>query len=71
MCNDYGSEVIGEAIQPFLQEAAAREGYRLLSPQAHPVVMNVKGASASGKSTMRPLQRALAEKLHLPWSDSR
>ena len=69
VCNDYGSEVIGEAIQPLIQEAAAREGYRLLSPQAHPVVMNVKGASASGKSTMRPRQRALAEKLHLPWNE--
>jgi hypothetical protein len=41
----------------------------LLPPQAHPVVMNVKGASASGKSTMRPLQRMLAEKLHLPWHE--
>jgi hypothetical protein len=69
VCNDYGSEVIGEAIQPFIQEAAADEGYRLLPAQAHPVVMNVKGASASGKSTMRPLQRALAEKLHLPWNE--
>jgi hypothetical protein len=69
VCNDYGSEVIGEAIQPFIQEAAAREGYRLLATQTHPVVMNVKGASASGKSTMRPRQRALAEKLHLPWNE--
>src|SRR5262249_20816985 len=30
---------------------------------------NVKGASASGKSTMRPLQRALARKLGLPWEN--
>ena len=69
VCNDHGSEVIGEAIRPFVLEAAEHEGYRLLPPQAHPVVMNVKGASASGKSTMRPLQRALAEKLHLPWNE--
>lgn len=69
VCNDYGSEIIGDAIQPYLREAAAREGYRLLPPQAHPVVMNVKGASASGKSTMRPRQRTLAEKLHLPWNE--
>ncbi len=68
VCNQYGSEVIGDAIRPFVLAAAEGEGYRLLPPQAHPVVMNVKGASASGKSTMRPLQRALAEKLHLPWS---
>jgi hypothetical protein len=68
-CNDYGSEVIGHAIEPFVQEAAAREGLRPLPPQEHPIVMNVKGASASGKSTMRPLQRELAERLRLPWQE--
>ena len=31
--------------------------------------MNIKGASASGKSTMRPLQRMLAKRLGVPWSD--
>jgi hypothetical protein len=31
--------------------------------------MNVKGASASGKSTMRPLQRVLAKRLGLPWEE--
>ena len=69
VCNDYGSEVIGDAIEPYFQEAVAREGYRPLPPQERPVVMNVKGASASGKSTMRPLQRILAKKLNLPWED--
>jgi hypothetical protein len=29
--------------------------------------MNVKGASASGKSSMRPLQKILAGKLNFPW----
>jgi hypothetical protein len=67
--NDYGSEVIGAAIDPYIQDAVAREGYRLLPPQATPVVMNVKGASASGKSTMRPLQRILARKLGFPWEE--
>ena len=69
VCNDYGSEVIGDAIGPFFQEAVAREGYRPLPPQEKPVVMNVKGASASGKSTMRPLQQILAKKLNLPWEE--
>ena len=32
-------------------------------------MMNTKGASASGKSTMRPLQRALAGGLGVQWSD--
>jgi hypothetical protein len=69
VCNDYGSSVIGDAILPFVQEAVAREGYRALPAQKKPVVMNVKGASASGKSTMRPLQKNLAGKLNLPWDE--
>ncbi len=67
--NDYGSEVLGEAIDPLIEAAIAREGYRPLPPQESPVVMNVKGASASGKSTMRPLQRILARKLGFPWEE--
>jgi hypothetical protein len=69
VCNDYGSEVIGNAIVPFIREAVSREGYRPLPRQEKPVVMNVKGASASGKSTMRPLQRILAGKLKFPWEE--
>src|SRR5262252_5836472 len=69
LCNDFGSEVIGEAILPFIQEAIACEGYRFLPRQEKPVVMNVKGAPASGKSTMRPLQKLLSGKLSLPWRE--
>lgn len=69
VCNDFASERIGEAIAPFIGEGARREGFRLLSRQERPVIMNVKGASASGKSTMRPLQRVLAEKLGFPWEN--
>jgi hypothetical protein len=69
VCNDYGSEVIANAIVPFIREAVSREGYRPLPRQEKPVVMNVKGASASGKSTMRPLQRILAGKLKFPWEE--
>ena len=69
LSNDYGSEVIGESILPVVQEAITLEGYRPLPRQEKPVVMNVKGASASGKSTMRPLQKSLAQKLNLPWED--
>jgi hypothetical protein len=69
VCNDFGSEVIGHAILPFVQEAVACEGYRFLPRQEKPVVMNVKGASASGKSTMRPLQKILARKLNFPWEE--
>jgi hypothetical protein len=67
--NDYGSEIIGSAIEPYFEEAVTREGYKRLPAQQKPVVMNVKGASAAGKSTMRPLQRILAKKLNFPWDE--
>ena len=69
VCNDYGSDVVGDVIEPYFREAVDREGYRLLPPQEQPVVMNVKGASASGKSTMRPRQKMLADMLDLRWDD--
>ncbi len=67
--NDHGSEVIGEMISPYIQQAVDAEAYRLLPPQNQPVVINVKGASAAGKSTMRPLQHQQTDKLSLDWQD--
>ena len=58
--NDFGSAEMGRLIEPCLAAAAAAEGYRRVPAQEHPVVINIKGPSASGKSTVRPLQRALA-----------
>jgi hypothetical protein len=68
-CNDFGSDSIGQAIEPVLLGAARSEGYRLLPRQEHPVVINTKGPSASGKSTLRPLQRGLAGDIGVQWSD--
>ncbi len=68
-CNDYGSQMIGRRIEPHIEAAVDAQGYRLLPPRERPVVMNTKGASASGKSTMRQLQRELARQLGLDWAD--
>lgn len=68
-CNEHGSEVIGQLIEPYILHAAEAEGYRLLPAQQRPVVMNTKGASASGKSTMRPLQKKLAGEIGVQWGD--
>ncbi len=67
--NGYGSEAIGHHIEPYFHRAVAEEGYSLLPHQAFPVIMNVKGASASGKSTMRPLQKQLAKRLGILWEE--
>ncbi|HLH89389.1 MAG TPA: hypothetical protein VKX28_13130 [Xanthobacteraceae bacterium] len=67
--NDFGSEAIGDAMAPIIAHAARQEGYRPVPAQERPVILNVKGASASGKSTMRPLQQALANKLGFAWQN--
>ncbi|MDB5924944.1 MAG: hypothetical protein JWN13_3880 [Betaproteobacteria bacterium] len=68
-CNDFGSAEIGRLIEPWVMQAVAEGRYRLLPRQERPVVMNTKGASASGKSTIRPLQRRLAGDIGTSWSD--
>ncbi|KIU27477.1 hypothetical protein SR39_29330 [Methylobacterium radiotolerans] len=67
--NGYGSRRIGEQIEPWIDAVVEAQRYRRLAPQDHPVVMNVKGASASGKSTIRPYQLGLARRLGMAWSD--
>ena len=69
VCNSYGSREIGALITPIFLRAVQTEGYRLLPFQKEPFVMNVKGASGAGKSTIRPLQRELAERMGIRWED--
>lgn len=68
-CNAHASGEIGRLLDAWLPVAAAAEGYALLPRQERPVVMNTKGPSASGKSTLRPLQRRLAGDIGVDWSE--
>jgi len=67
--NGYGSKFIGDRISGLINTAAHAEGFKLLPAQEKPVIMNVKGASAAGKSTLRPQQKHLVEVLGLDWTD--
>jgi len=67
--NTHGQREIRRLVDPWFKEAVAEAGYRLLPIQDKLIVMNTKGASAAGKSTIRPAQRRLAESLGVPWSD--
>ena len=49
--NGYGSKRVGELIAPLVKDGIRQEGLRPLPIQSKPVIMNVKGASAAGKST--------------------
>jgi hypothetical protein len=68
-CNIHGSEMIGQSLDAILRHAAREEGYELLPRQEQPIVINTKGPSASGKSTLRPLQKQLAGALGVHWSN--
>ena len=67
--NELGSEVIGCFLEPSLCAAAVNDAYGLLPGQVKPVVINTKGPSASGKSTLRPLQKKLASDVGVNWRD--
>ena len=68
-CNTHGSDVIGRMIEPIVRRGAAVEGYALLPRQERPVIINTKGPSASGKSSLRPLQKRLAGDIGVRWRD--
>jgi hypothetical protein len=67
--NELGADRIGATLEPILDEAAETESFRHVPHQASPVVMNTKGPSASGKSTLRPLQRQLAGRIGVDWTE--
>lgn len=68
-CNVYCSAQIGARVDALLRVATRAEGYHVLPPRDPAIVMNTKGPSASGKSTLRPLQHALADRIGFEWSE--
>jgi hypothetical protein len=67
--NELASDAIGEAVGRQVHAMAAGVGFVLLPAQPHPVVLNTKGSSASGKSTLRLQQRELVRRMGLAWED--
>lgn len=53
--NNYGSFMVGKWIEPAITAAVKANAYQLLKRVEKPVIISLKGASAAGKSTLRPL----------------
>lgn len=53
VCNEYGSEMVGDAIRPYLQNGIDLEGIPRVKKVDDPIIISLKGASAAGKSSLR------------------
>jgi hypothetical protein len=61
VCNSHGSQIIGELIAPLVDAAIEREGYARVATREKPVLISLKGASAAGKSSLRPMLKQVME----------
>ena len=57
--NSHGSQMVGEQIAPLVDAAIAGEGYTRVARREKPVLISLKGASAAGKSSLRPMLKRL------------
>jgi len=67
--NRIGSAAVGKAVEASFDRAVEAKGYSRLPSQTEPLVLNAKGASASGKSSIRAAQREIAERLGYDWRE--
>ncbi len=59
VCNTYGSDLLGQKIAPLIESAIASEGYPRIPNTEAPLLISLKGASAAGKSSLRPLLKQM------------
>jgi hypothetical protein len=57
--NSHGSQMVGEIIAPLVDAAIDGEGYTRVARREKPVLISLKGASAAGKSSLRPMLKKL------------
>jgi len=62
-CNHLGSRDIGKKVGELVKTAIASEGYELIPDADKPILISLKGASAAGKSSLRPMLSEMMSKL--------
>ncbi len=63
ICSRYGSRLIGGQIDVWIRQAVEAEGYSLIPDAQNPVLISLKGTSAAGKSSLRPMLGEMINKL--------
>ena len=62
-CNYLGSRDIGRRVGELVEAAIENEGYDLIADADKPILISLKGASAAGKSSLRPKLREMMAEL--------
>jgi hypothetical protein len=62
-CNYLGSREIGRKVGILVNEAVATEGYQRIADAEIPILISLKGASAAGKSSLRPMLKEMMTEL--------
>jgi hypothetical protein len=62
-CNYLGSREIGKKVGILVDEAITAEGYQRIADAEIPILISLKGASAAGKSSLRPMLREMMTEL--------
>ncbi len=63
VCSRYGSRLIGKQIDVWVRQAIVEEAYTLIPDAQNPILISLKGSSASGKSSLRPMLKQMINKL--------
>ena len=63
VCSRYGSRLIGRQIDVWVRQAIEAEGFSLIPDAQNPVLISLKGTSAAGKSSLRPMLREMINTL--------
>jgi hypothetical protein len=63
ICSRYGSRLIGKQIDRCVKQAVKDERYSLIPEANKPILISLKGSSAAGKSSLRPMLRQMMHRL--------
>ena len=63
ICSRYGSRLIGKQVDVWVKQAVKDQGYSLIPDAQKPILISLKGSSAAGKSSLRPMLRQMMYQL--------
>ena len=62
-CNFHGTRLIGEQVEKLVEEAIVKENYPRIVEVDKPILISLKGTSAAGKSSLRPMLQEMIREL--------